>query len=162
MSEISVFEKQQTMSSLEIAKLTGKEHAKVTADIKRILDEAGIDASGFTLTQKYGNNNERVVFNLPYRETQLVISGYSVPHRLAIIDRWQELEKKQVTTVPTMLDYAKALIESDAKLKESEALRLEDKENNQALAQLMNLSNKEEDAQDNHWAACRILKLINK
>jgi len=65
----------QTMSSIEIAKLTGKEHPKVTADIRRILDEAGIDASGFTLTQKYGNNNERIVFNLPYRETQLVISG---------------------------------------------------------------------------------------
>lgn len=78
-TELSTITK-QTMSSLEIAELTGKEHPKVTADIKRILEEAKIDASGFTLTQKYGNNNERIVFNLPYRETQLVISGYSVPH----------------------------------------------------------------------------------
>jgi len=97
---LQILPSKQTMSSIEIAKLTGKEHPKVTADIRRILDEAGIDASGFTLTQKYGNNNERIVFNLPYRETQLVISGYSVPHRLVIIDRWQELESKQVLNLP--------------------------------------------------------------
>lgn len=63
---------------------------------------------------------------------------------------------------PTMLDYAKALIETSEKLRIETELRIEEKENNKALAQLMNLSNKEEDAKDNHWAACRILKLINK
>ena len=149
----------RTMSSLEIAKLTGKPHNDVLKDIRRILEEVEIGLGQFSRSYLSEQNKSLPCFELPRRECDLVIAGYSAKYRLAIIDRWQELEAKQM---PTMLDYAKALIESDARLKESEKLRLEDKENNQALAQLMNLSNKEEDAQDNHWAACRILKLINK
>ena len=90
----------QTMSSLEIAELTGKEHPKVTADIRRILEEAGIEASGFRLPLKMPSGQTADTYNLPYRETQLVISGYSVPHRLVIIDRWQALENSQ-PKVPT-------------------------------------------------------------
>jgi phage regulator Rha-like protein len=159
MNNISSFENKQTMSSLEIAKLTGKRHSDVLIDIRKIFDEVDIRITDFSAVYLSEQNKELPCFNLPRRECDLVIAGYSAKYRLAIIDRWQELEAKQM---PSMLDYAKALIESDEKLKESEKLRLEDKENNQALAQLMNLSNKEEDAQDNHWAACRILKLINK
>ena len=36
-----------TMSSLEIAKLTGKEHRNVLRDVKRILSEAEINALNF-------------------------------------------------------------------------------------------------------------------
>ena len=50
--EISVLSSNQTMSSLEIAKLTGKDHPKVTADIRRILEEVGIEASGFRIPSK--------------------------------------------------------------------------------------------------------------
>jgi phage regulator Rha-like protein len=83
---------QKTMSSLEIAKLTGKEHSKVMADIRRILDEAEIGHAEFGGTYFSEQNKQLSCYNLPRRECDLVVSGYSVPYRLAIIDRWQELE----------------------------------------------------------------------
>lgn len=46
----------QTMSSLEIAALTGKEHKEVLRDLRKILNEAEIDAAQFCAPQTYGNN----------------------------------------------------------------------------------------------------------
>lgn len=85
----------QTMNSLEIAKLTGKDHGDVLKDIRRILEEAGIDGGKFSGIYKDASNRDKPCFNLPRRECDLVIAGYSVKYRLAIIDRWQELESKQ-------------------------------------------------------------------
>ena len=99
MSQLSTITK-KTMSSLEIAKLTDKDHADVLKDIRRVLAEANIEAGGFSGLYKTANNQDKPCFYLPYRETQLVISGYSVLHRLKIIDRWQELENAQ-PKVPT-------------------------------------------------------------
>jgi len=61
-------------------------------DIRKILEEAEIDQSKFAGVYKGGNGQDRPCFNLPRRECDLIIAGYSVKYRLAIIDRWQELE----------------------------------------------------------------------
>lgn len=84
-----------TMSSLEIAKLTEKQHRNVIADIRKTLDEAGIRSADFSADQKFGNNRTRQVFHLPRLECDLVMSGYSVKYRFAIIKRWHELEHSQ-------------------------------------------------------------------
>jgi phage antirepressor YoqD-like protein len=84
------------MSSREIAELTKKEHSKVVADIERILKEVGIDAAGFRVIYTDSMNREQLSYSLPKRECDLVISGYVAKYRLAIIDRWQELESQQV------------------------------------------------------------------
>lgn len=83
-----------TMSSLEIAELTGKEPAKVHIDIERILNEVGIDSRLFASEYKANNGQFYKCYNLPRRECDLVVSGYVAKYRLAIIDRWQELEAK--------------------------------------------------------------------
>ena len=87
-----------TMSSREISDLTGKEHSKVVADIKRTLDEAEIGDADFRASYMTAQNKELPCYNLPRRECDLVIAGYSVKYRLAIIDRWIELEAKNVKT----------------------------------------------------------------
>lgn len=92
----------QTMSSLEIAKLTGKQHRHVLADIRKTLEEAEIRSADFSALQPFGNNRTREVFNLPRLECDLVISGYSIKYRLAIIKRWHELEVK-LSSIPLQL-----------------------------------------------------------
>lgn len=82
----------KTMSSREIAELTGKNHSDVCRDINNTLSQAEIGVSKFAGIWHDSQNRKRTEYNLPKRECDLVISGYSVKYRLAIIDRWQELE----------------------------------------------------------------------
>jgi len=95
MSAIQKIQSALTMTSKEIAELTEKSHGHVKRDIIQTLKEAGIDASKFGCTYVDGSNREQTFFRLPKRECDLVVYGYSVKYRLAIIDRWQELEKQQ-------------------------------------------------------------------
>lgn len=99
-----------TMSSIEIADLTGKRHDNVISDINKMLSSLRLSAPDFSGTQMYGNNNMRDVFYLPKRETLILISGYNVELRAKIIDRWQELEAQQKPALPK--SYAEALLEA--------------------------------------------------
>ena len=90
---------------LEIAKLTGKDHYNVMKDIRRILDEAEIDAVRFDSVYLGGNGQERACYSLPRLECDLVVSGYSAKYRMAIIKRWQEQKaSKNRANLTTLLD----------------------------------------------------------
>lgn len=104
-----------TMSSREIADLTGKEHRNVMRDIRQMLVELhGVDrVLNFEQTVERPNPSggtaiKSVVFSLPKRETLILVSGYSVELRARIIDRWQELEA-QATPAPVDLSNPAAL-----------------------------------------------------
>ncbi|MBU9259080.1 phage regulatory protein/antirepressor Ant [Burkholderia multivorans] len=81
-----------TMSSREIADLTGKRHPDVVRDIKNLMSELGTDVSKFARIYLDAMNREQTEFALPKRETLILVSGYNARMRAAIIDRWQELE----------------------------------------------------------------------
>lgn len=82
-----------TMSSLEIATLTGKNHFDVLRDIRRMLKEIGVGESKFAFSYKSKQNKEVLYYNLPRDETLCLISGYAAKLRMAIIKRWGELEE---------------------------------------------------------------------
>lgn len=92
--QIVSLSKNQTMSSLDIAKLTGKRHDHVMRDITKMFAELHIHAPQFWGTYKIKNGNEYGCFNLPKRETLILVSGYNTELRAKIIDRWEELERK--------------------------------------------------------------------
>lgn len=81
-----------TMDSREIAERTGKNHADVCRDIRKMLEELELDQSRFASVYKAGNGEARRCYLLPKRECLILASGYSVKLRAAIIDRWAELE----------------------------------------------------------------------
>lgn len=88
-----------TMTSREIAELTGKEHRNVLRDIRLMLTELyGADRLlSFEQTVERANPSggaaiNSIVFALPKRETLILVSGYNLAMRARIIDRWQELE----------------------------------------------------------------------
>lgn len=84
-----------TMDSREIAELTGKHHAHVCRDIGEMLDRLnGLNRSSFGSVYVAGNGEERKCYLLPYRETMILVSGYSIELRSKVIDRWIDLEKK--------------------------------------------------------------------
>ena len=81
-----------TMSSLEIAKLTGKDHKHVLADIRAMLEGLEIEGAEFSAPYKMPSGQNTTLYNLPKRECLILVSGYNLKLRAAIIDRWQELE----------------------------------------------------------------------
>jgi len=86
-----------SMTSLEIAELTGKRHDHVLRDTRGMLTELygeeGVPNFGDTYINPQ-NGQPYPMFRLPKSLTLTLISGYSVKLRKRIIDRWQELEMK--------------------------------------------------------------------
>lgn len=82
-----------TMSSREIAELTGKEHDNVRRDIKNLAE--GLSLTLEEKSEPSAGGRPSKVFLLPKRECLILVSGYSVELRARIIDRWMELEARQ-------------------------------------------------------------------
>lgn len=99
----------QTMSSREIAEMTGKNHADVMRDIRNMLLELHGDTRGlssFAETYSDSQGRQQPCFLLPKRETLILTSGYSITQRAKIIDRWQELESQQQVKIPQTMEDA--------------------------------------------------------
>lgn len=81
-----------TMSTREIAELTGKQHKHVLDDTRKMIEELGATLADFSadLPDVYGRLQP--VFLLPKRESLILVSGYSTELRARIIDRWEALE----------------------------------------------------------------------
>ncbi|WP_158675466.1 Rha family transcriptional regulator [Pseudomonas sp. o96-267] len=86
-----------TMTSLEIAELTGKRHDHVMRDIRLMLAElhgdGGVPSFGDTHRNPQ-NGQEYPVFRLPRREVEILVTGYSITLRAKVIDRLRELESE--------------------------------------------------------------------
>jgi len=80
-----------TMSSREIARLTGAAHESVLKTVRRLIAE-GIVSGNETPYQHPQNGQCYTEFWLSFRDTMVVASGYSAELRARIIDRWQALE----------------------------------------------------------------------
>lgn len=85
----------QTMSTLEIAELTGKRHDNVMVDVRNMLFQLDKDGLTFQGTYRDSMNREKPCYHLPQRECLILVSGYSIPMRAKIVDRWQELERRE-------------------------------------------------------------------
>lgn len=111
-----------TMSSREIAGLTGKRHDNVMADIRKMLfelhGEGGVLSFQDTPTNPQ-NGQTYPVFNLPKRETLILVSGYNVQMRAAIIDRWQQLEEQ--AAAPALPDFSNPALAARAWAEQYEA-----------------------------------------
>ncbi len=81
-----------TMSSREVADLTGKQHHHVVRDIKHNLAELNIDASKFGCTYLDSSNRKQTEYLLPPDLVMTLLTGYSVPLRHRVVTRLQELE----------------------------------------------------------------------
>lgn len=82
----------ETMSSLQVAEITGKQHAHIMRDIRNLLEQ-GVDESNFGLINYTDNRNrQQACYELTKKGCLILASGYDALLREKIINRWEELE----------------------------------------------------------------------
>jgi len=123
-----------TMSSVEIAGITGKRHDHVMADIRNMIKDLNLSSPDLSGEYKDDKNRTYQCFNLPKREALILVSGYSVTMRAKIIDRWQALEALQAPRfqvpaslfkIPTTLSEALRLAANQAETIEKQTTQIE-------------------------------------
>ena len=132
--------RKETMTSLEIAEVTGKRHDSVLRDIRNLLLQ-GIDAHNFveaSYTDKA--NRQQKCFTLTKKGCLILASGYDALLREKIINRWEELEnqvRKSEIVMPNFsnpAEAARAWADQYERNLALEANNKELKEENQTLA----------------------------
>lgn len=93
MNALTAFAQPLTMSSREIAELTGKLHTNVLRNIRNMLAELGEAELKFESSYRDSTGRTLPMFNLPKELTLTLVAGYSAPLRHRIVLRWQELEE---------------------------------------------------------------------
>ncbi len=110
------------MSSREIAQLTGSTHDNVLKTVRQLV-KRGVVSSNETPYTHQQNGQRYTEFLLTYRDTLVVVSGYSVELRAKIIDRWQELEARVIAQVQIPTNFAEALRLAADKAEENQRLQ---------------------------------------
>ena len=110
----------KTMSSREIATVTGKRHSDVLRDTRKMLKELDINERNFASVYLAANNEEKPQFDLNQDLSITLVAGYSVKMRFAIVERWNELEQKVIETPEQLM--ARALISAQTVIQAKDEL----------------------------------------
>ncbi len=103
-----------TMSSREIAELTGKRHDNVMAVCRNLKQDAVCPEIQETPYINEQNGQTYQQFLLSKRDSLVLVARLSPEFTALIVDRWQELEAAQAPKLPaTYLDALKALVASE-------------------------------------------------
>lgn len=96
----------QTMSTREIAELVDKQHSNIKISAERLAEKGVI---GTLATQEFTHSGNVYVEYLLNKRDSLILVAQNCPEFTArIVDRWQELEEKQVAAIPNFANPAEA------------------------------------------------------
>ena len=97
------------MTSLEIAAVTGKRHANVIRDIKKMLKQLKEDELTFEHIFYDSMNRQQTEYCLDRLHVECLLTGYSAPLRMSVLKRLAELESIEQPPVPIPTTLAEAL-----------------------------------------------------
>ena len=114
----------RTMSSREIAEITGKRHDHVMRDCKKLdkvynrIDQPKLGVANYNDSQ----GKKRPMFILSKIQVMDLMTGYSLELRIKVNRRWEELENNQIALPQT---YLQALKELTSSIEEKEHVKKE-------------------------------------
>ena len=129
-------ESEQTMSSLEIAKLTGKPHNDVMKAIRAMepswekVSQGKFSLSSRKVEQPNGGIREYPCYELTKTECLYVATKFNDEARAKLVLRWEELEQKQraqMLQLPDFTDPAEAAMAWAKEYREKKVLAIENK-----------------------------------
>ena len=138
-------ESHQTMSSLEIAKLTGKPHNDVMKAIRAMepawekISQGKFSLSSRLVEQPNGGMREYPCYELTKRECLYVATKFNDEARAKLIIRWEELEKQARSTMialPNFEDPAEAAMAWAKEYREKKTLAIENQTLHKELVRL--------------------------
>ena len=107
-----------TMSSRDIAELTGKRHADVMRDIRSMMDalQQNAELRSVCISSTYVGENDQSYpqYELDKDTSLTLLLGYDPVARMKVVKRWQELEAQQPAPAQlTRMDILKLAMESE-------------------------------------------------
>jgi phage regulator Rha-like protein len=99
-----------SMSTREIADLTGKLHTNVIRDFRDMCEALEIGELKFESSYLSEQNKPTLMYELPKDLTTTLVSGYSIPMRHAIVMRWIKLEAKEPQAAALPTSYREAMM----------------------------------------------------
>ena len=132
------------MTSLQIAEVTGKMHKHVIRDIKNLLNkgasETNFGLSSYQQQQPNGGTKEVPMYELTPKGCLILASGYDVVLREKIIDKLEEYQQKERTTMTALPDFSNPAEAARAWAEQYEQRQLESKRADEAESQVLELS----------------------
>ena len=119
MTNLMKIEQNLTMTSREIAELTGKRHDHIIRDIRGMMEDLEDAPELGDVKEDKDNRGYTACFHLNKDLTLTLVAGYNTKMRLAIIKRWQELESqvaKPMTQIELILATAQVLADVEKRL----------------------------------------------
>ena len=151
-TEIIFNQNKQTMSSLEIAQLTGKPHNDVMKAIRKMEPAwEKVHEGNFSLMYReteIGNGATRKdpYYELTKTECLYIATKFNDEARAKLVLRWEELERKN-TSVTTLPDFTNPAEAARAWAQQYEQRQLESKRADEAEAQVLSLTQEIESMQ---------------
>ena len=136
----------QTMSSLEIAKLTGKPHNDVMKAIRAMepgwekVSQGKFSLSSRKVEQPNGGVREYPCYELTKTECLYVATKFNDEARAKLVLRWEELETKQCTSITSLPDFTNPAEAARAWAQEYEQKMIATKRADEAEQQVVTLT----------------------
>lgn len=159
MNLLSTTNQPLTMSSREIAELTGKRHDNVKRDINKMIFELKEDILKFEGIYTDSSNRKQVEYNLDRDHTDCLLTGYSSVLRMKVVKRWRELESQQAPQIPQTYAEALQLAADQAKQLELQAPKVAFVEK---LVERNGLMNATQVAQKHGMSAVKLNKFLTE
>ena len=133
---------QQTMTSLQIAEITGKNHKDVMRAIRN-MESAWVKVSKHHFSAVSYNDaqgKERPCYELTKRECLYVATKFNDEARAKLVLRWEELENSQRKNAPALPDFTNPAEAARAWAEQFEQKQIEAKRADEAEQQVLLLS----------------------
>lgn len=142
MNEVIRFTGSQTMSSLEIAKLVGREHKDVMRSIRNMEPAwERINGRRFALVEyKDAKGESRPCYSLTKTECLYIATKFNDEARAKLVIRWEQLEQKERTSMTTLPDFTNPAEAARAWAEQYEQRQLEAKRADEAESQVLSLT----------------------
>ena len=149
MNELIKFTDRQTMSSIDIAQVTGKDHAHLMRDIRNMEPAwEKVAQRKFPLgSYKDANNQSRPCYYLDKRECLYIATKFNDEARAKLILRWEELEQKERTSMTTLPNFSNPAEAARAWAEQYEQKMIEQKRADVAEQQVLQLTSEIESMQ---------------